>query len=127
MMQAIQRILQYNNGSLAGPSPPGPGTAFSNPLTPAQQQFLIGELGRLTTVTNGVNDAATQNGVLQKQLAQVQQQNTSQLTTVNNFISDIQDVDAAEAITRLNQDQVALQASFKVTAQLGQLSLVNFL
>jgi flagellar hook-associated protein 3 FlgL len=127
LLQAMQRILQYNNGTLGGPSPPGPGTAFSNPLTPAQTSFLTGELSGLTSVTNGINDAATENGINQQELTNVSNQNTSQLTTVNAFISDIQDVDAATAITNLNQDQVALQASYKVIGQLGQLSLVNFI
>jgi flagellar hook-associated protein 3 FlgL len=127
LLQAIQRILQYNNGTLGGPSPPGPGTAFSSPLTTAQQSFLTGELSRLTGVTNGINDAATQNGINQQELSNVSQQNTSQLTTVKTFISDVQDVDAATAITNLNQDQVALEATYKVIGQLGQLSLVNFI
>lgn len=127
LLQAMQRILQYNNGTLGGLSPPGPGSAFGNPLTPAQASFLTGELSRLTNATNGVNDAATLNGINQQELSNVSQQNTSQLTSVKAFISDIQDVDAATAITNLNQDQVALQASYKVIGQLGQLSLVNFL
>jgi flagellar hook-associated protein 3 FlgL len=127
LLQAMQQILQYNNGTLGGPSPPGPGTAFSEPLTTAQASFLTGLLSNLTTVTNGVNGAATQNGINQQELSNVTQQNTSQLTTVNSFISDIQDVDSASAITNLNQDQTALEASYKVVGQLGQLSLVNFL
>ncbi|HUN51455.1 MAG TPA: flagellin [Candidatus Sulfotelmatobacter sp.] len=127
LLQEMQRILQYNNGSLGGPSPPGPGTAFSDPLTPAQISFLQGELSNLTNVTNGVNNAATQNGINQQELSNVEQQNTSQMTTVTNFISDIQDVDAASAITNLNQDQLALQTSYAVIGQLSQLSLVNWL
>jgi flagellar hook-associated protein 3 FlgL len=127
LLLAIQRILQYNNGTLGGPSPPGPGSAFSEPLTAAQASFLTGELSNLTSVTNGINDAATQNGINQQELSNIEQQNTTQLTTVNSFISDIQDVDSASAITNLNQDQTALEASYKVIGQLGQLSLVNFL
>lgn len=127
LLQSIQRILQYNNGTLAGPSPPGPGTPFSDPMTQAQKDFLTGELSSLSATVSGLNAAATQNGVLQQQLDNVQQQNQSQLTTVNSFISDVQDADAAQAITKLNQDQLALQASYHVVAQLGKLSLANFL
>ena len=46
---------------------------------------------------------------------------------VTGVISDIEDVDMASAVTRLNGDQTALQASYKVMAQLSQLSLLNFL
>jgi flagellar hook-associated protein 3 FlgL len=43
------------------------------------------------------------------------------------FIGDIEDVNLAEAITRLNQDQVAVEAAGRMIAQLDQLSLLNFL
>ena len=48
-------------------------------------------------------------------------------TLYQGFASDIQDVDMATAATNLNQNQTALQAALEVTAQLGQLSLLNYL
>jgi flagellar hook-associated protein 3 FlgL len=42
-------------------------------------------------------------------------------------LAAIEDVDPAEAITRLQAEQTALQASYQVLAQIGRLSLVNFL
>ena len=42
-------------------------------------------------------------------------------------LAQIEDVDPAEAITRLQAEQTALQASYQVLAQLGRLSLVNFI
>ena len=49
------------------------------------------------------------------------------ITFLSIFISDIEEVDTAEAIARLNQDQVALEASLAVTAQLTRLTLLDFL
>jgi flagellar hook-associated protein 3 FlgL len=42
-------------------------------------------------------------------------------------VSDLESVDMGEAITRLNQNQVALQAALQVASQLNRLSLLNFL
>ena len=45
----------------------------------------------------------------------------------NNFISDIEDVNMAEAITRVNNDQIALDVSYKLTSELSRMSLLNFI
>lgn len=42
-------------------------------------------------------------------------------------VSNIEDVDVVEVITRIAAQQVQLEASYTLTARLGQLSLVNFL
>jgi flagellar hook-associated protein 3 FlgL len=42
-------------------------------------------------------------------------------------VSNIEDVDMPTAITQLNQNQTALQAALQVTAQLNQVSLLNYL
>ena len=44
-----------------------------------------------------------------------------------SFTSDLEDVDMGEAISRLNQNQVALQAALQVTSQLNKISLLNYL
>jgi flagellar hook-associated protein 3 FlgL len=47
--------------------------------------------------------------------------------TLKNFIGSIEDIDMADAATRLQQLQAQLQISYNVTASLKDLSLVNFL
>lgn len=42
-------------------------------------------------------------------------------------VSDIEDVDLAEAITRMTQDQIVVESSMATMARLSQLSLVDFL
>ncbi|MEX0300304.1 MAG: flagellin [Kordiimonas sp.] len=46
---------------------------------------------------------------------------------LETFIADLEDVDIAEAVTRLNNDQVALEASYRSIGSLSQLSLLRFL
>jgi flagellar hook-associated protein 3 FlgL len=48
-------------------------------------------------------------------------------TVYKGLVSNIEDVDIAQALAKLNQNQVALQASFQVTSKLNQLSLLNYL
>ena len=50
-----------------------------------------------------------------------------EILLVKQFIADIENINVAEAITRLNNDQTALEASFKVFSQLNSLSLLNFI
>jgi flagellar hook-associated protein 3 FlgL len=42
-------------------------------------------------------------------------------------ISDIEDVDVAEAVTRLMQDQLALEAAMATISRLSRLSLVDYI
>ena len=49
-----------------------------------------------------------------------------QLTTFE-AVSNIENVDVVEVVTRIAAQQVQLEASYTLTARLSQLSLVNFL
>ena len=46
---------------------------------------------------------------------------------LQNQISDVEDVDINEVAIKLNLLQIQVQASFRVTAAIGELSLVNFI
>jgi len=48
-------------------------------------------------------------------------------TFIDRFIANIEDTDIGEAVTKLNQDQLALESSFRVFSQLNSLSLLNFI
>jgi flagellar hook-associated protein 3 FlgL len=43
------------------------------------------------------------------------------------FIGDIEDVDLAEAVARLNRDQVAAEASGRMIAQISETNLLKYL
>lgn len=126
LLQSIQRVLQFDSGTVPSGAT-GPAGSFSNPLTQAQRDFLNGELTQLTTNSTNLNAAVGQNGVQQSELQKVQDRQATELNTVKGFISTIQDADVATAITKLNQQQLSLQASYNVLGTLKQLSLVNFL
>lgn len=66
-------------------------------------------------------------GVQQDLLDQVETRHESTNNFLTRQISDLQDADPAEAITRLQSLQATLQSSFQVTATLRGLTLSNFL
>jgi flagellar hook-associated protein 3 FlgL len=47
--------------------------------------------------------------------------------TLESQLSEIQDLDYAEAVARMNRQLIALQASQQSYAKLSQLSLFNYL
>ena len=99
-----------------------------NPNDPgAQKTFLIAELAAVTAAFDTLNQATAQNGVNQATLEDTQDRQEKSLTFVRIFISDIEDVNVVEAISRLNLDQLALDASFQVFSRLTRLTLVDFL
>ena len=126
LMHAIQRILQFDAGTVPSGAT-GPAGTFGSTLTAAQRDYLLGEVTNLNTVSQDLNEVTAQNGVHQAELTKVQDRKNTEVNVLNGFISDIQDVDTAGAITKLNQDQLALQASYSVLSQLNKLSLLNFL
>ena len=67
------------------------------------------------------------NGIRLSLLEATQRHHEEQMTFTKTFITEIEDVDIAEAITRLNQDQLALESSMGVMAQISRLSLLDFL
>jgi flagellar hook-associated protein 3 FlgL len=66
-------------------------------------------------------------GVRQNTIEQTEKRHTDFLITIQKQIVDVEDVDAADALTRLSLLQTNLEASFKLISTTSQLSLVNFL
>ena len=60
-------------------------------------------------------------------LEQTKSRHLDFLVTTIEAVSNIEDVDIIEVVTRISAQQVQLEASYTLTARLGQLSLVNFL
>jgi len=124
----MQRILQFDSGTLpSGAGAYAPAGAFQNPLTTNQKDFLLAELPGLKSMVDGVQDVVAANGVIAKSISDVQDRQGQTLITTKAFIGELRDVDAAEAISNLNRDQTALQASYQVVSQLSALNLLNFL
>lgn len=105
-----------------------PSGTLSGALTGAQVDNLTANvLPGVTQAVNTINGVAATNGDAFKA---IQSSITNQQAVKNlydGFVSDIEDVDMASAITKLNSNQTALQAALTVTAKLGSLTLLNFL
>ena len=129
VMTAIQRIALWQNGTLptTAPIPTGPAGPLSTPLSISDQEFLINEISNLENLVRDLGEARGHNGLNQKVVEKTMTSIDVQITQTKIFISDIEDVDAAEAIVNLNQANFALDASMNVLSQLNRTSLLNYL
>ena len=103
------------------------GLSFGTPLTDSQQTFLTNSLPVAQAASAAINNDAAANGYVYNRLEDATTRQGALSTLYEGFVSDLEDVDMSEAILRLNQNQVALQAALQVTAQLNQVSLLNYL
>ena len=76
---------------------------------------------------HGVNAQAAANGIHYQTVRQAMEQLQAASVVYKGFVSNIEDVDIAQAIAQLNQNQVALQAAFQVASTLNRLSLLDYL
>ena len=92
---------------------------FDSVASAAASQISQG-LSQLQTVTES-------NGRNQKLLSDESTQQAATLTTLQTQIDNIENVNVADAATRLTQLQAQLQASYHIVADLGGISLVALL
>jgi flagellar hook-associated protein 3 FlgL len=118
LFSLFQQVAQFDAG-VDGP--------FDAKTSPAQQTFLESSIATAADVVAHVNADTAANGIRYKSVQQAIDQLQAFSTVYKGFVSNIEDVDITEALSRLNQNQVALQAAFQVTATLNQMSLLNFL
>jgi flagellar hook-associated protein 3 FlgL len=101
--------------------------AFSSPLTTAQKTFIESMLPKFDAANKALTDSAALNGANQVRVDNSLAQHEDRATLLKGEISDIAEVDMAEAISRLEQAQTALQASAQVFATLRGSSLLELL
>ena len=101
--------------------------AFSSPLTTAQKTFIEGMLPKFDAANKALTDTAALNGANQVRVENSLAQHEDRSTLLKGEIADIAEVDMAEAISRLEQAQTALQASAQVFATLRGSSLLEML
>jgi flagellar hook-associated protein 3 FlgL len=118
LMSALKALYQAD-------TPPG---SMSGQLTDAQTSNLTSTvLPTANDAVTNLNTATAANGDAYNSLKDAVTNQQSMSTLYSGFVSDIENVDMAQALTNLNANQVALQAALTVTAKLGQLSLLNYL
>ncbi|WP_038050837.1 flagellar hook-associated protein FlgL [Thioalkalivibrio sp. ALJ1] len=84
-------------------------------------------LADLDAVLGNFSDIRAEVGARLKSFDQQKDLNEDRLVDLNSAVSEIRDLDYAEAISRFNQQQVALQAAQQTYTQVNRLSLFDFL
>src|SRR5215469_11772069 len=120
LMQTLKDLASFDAG-------PSGNLNSANTLSQAQNTFLTNEIPVSITAANTINTAAAANGYVYNQLKDASDNQSALSTLYKGFVSNIEDVDMPTAISKLNQNQVALQAALQVTSQLNQISLLNYL
>ncbi len=116
LFASLQRIGQLNAA-----------TPLTGKLTSAQETALTAEISALDSAIRQIVDQQAQLGIAAKKVEDYTNDAQTRADNLDIFISDIEDVNMAEALTRLNNDRTALEASYKVTGELSKLSLLNYI
>lgn len=85
---------------------------------------------KITTMQKALdqaNIAVTDNGTRSKRLDLVSSRLMGQTTTFRSLQSDNEDIDLAEAATKLTTAQVTYEASLRATGKISQTSLMNYI
>lgn len=128
LLHTMQRILMFDAGTLpTGAGAFAPASDLDQQLDGNQAEFLQSELDRVLGAIDTMKTAATDNALNLRTVEDVQLRIEDQRITLSELIADKEDADLGETAIRLNQQQVALEASFRMIAQMRQLSLVNLL
>ena len=125
LMEGFRRLMRFDNrADNLGFTTSGP---FSAPMSEDQRNFLIGEINRLNAIIDDIDAVRSTNGVNMRTLGDAQDRLESDRFFMIKFTADIEDADMGLAISRLAQDEAALEASFRMLAQLSRLTLMDFL
>ncbi|NQE64587.1 flagellin [Caulobacter sp. RHG1] len=100
---------------------------FAGNLDDATVTFLKDRMTDLDKAYKGVVDTQGKNGVTQKRFESATTDLSNQADTLTVMVGGVTDVDMAEAVTRLQAAQLAVQASAQVFSSLQQSSLLNVL
>ncbi|MEM8800063.1 MAG: flagellin, partial [Pseudomonadota bacterium] len=118
LFAVYQRLYDFHVG------PDGP---LSGQLNDTQRGFLETEIAALDLAVTQVQNAQTLNGLRAANLEQTVNELTDRSFFLEEFIGSIEDVDMTKAITDLNANQTALQASYRVLGTLNEISIINFI
>ncbi len=118
LMESFERIADFN----AGPNGP-----FDGAIDSTQQAFLRAEIVNVIAAFETINDAMGENGAKQARIEASLVSHRARDDYLTQLIADLEDADMAEAASRLNQAQTAVEVSARTFASLSQVSLLPFL
>ncbi len=114
----LRALADFN----AGPSGP-----FSDPMTAAQLAELRTQAGALETAAANLEQITAENGIHYQEAEAAIARHGDSRVYLKGVISDIEDVDLAQAVAKLNQAQVSVEASAKVFSMIQNLTLLDFM
>ena len=114
---AIQRLVHALRGAAAA-------TTATNPDRDA---FLANATQDLDLAIEGLRTLKNSNSLNQVRLADMRKDHKEILTATEGLIGDVTNIDLAEVSAKITAAQNTLQASYKVTASMMSLSLLDYL
>jgi flagellar hook-associated protein 3 FlgL len=118
LLTSFQALQAFDTGG-SGP--------LNGQLTDAQRTFLQGQLAGWDQIGKDLTTATAQNGLLQKQVDQVNSRLTDQQNTLQGMIGGVTNADMAKAATDLANAQLSVQATAQVLQVMQGSSLLNLL
>ena len=100
---------------------------FTGRLTQAQNDFLKSTLNGFDTAYTDLTATEAANGVMQKRADEAQTALSDRADMLEGMTGDITDVDLAEAVSKLEQVQLSMQAAAQVFSSLRSSSLLDIL
>lgn len=94
---------------------------------PTDTTMLNHALDVVTSSIENVTNTRTQIGNARSSLAEIGKSHQDFLLFAEETISDLENTDITEAITRLNETQTTLEASYMALSRLGRLSLMQYM
>ncbi|PHR60040.1 MAG: hypothetical protein COA47_08300 [Robiginitomaculum sp.] len=118
IMTIIKAIKDFNDGA---------GGPFTDTIDATQRAFIETQLAAIAPVLDALNQVQGKNGLLQKQLETTQAREEDRQILLTGVVGDLEDADLAEAASRLQQAQTAVEASARTFNILSNVSLLNFI
>jgi flagellar hook-associated protein 3 FlgL len=118
LMAVFERLADFDAG------PDGP---FDGPMDATQLAYIRGEITNVIAAFETINTAMAENGSKQARVEASMRGQQARSDYLTSMIADLEDADMAEAVTRLNQAQTAVEVSARTFASLSQVSLLPFL
>lgn len=100
---------------------------LGKPLTEGQKTFLTGAIGDFRSAQDGLTQVVARNGAIQGRVDDVAVGLSDRALSIEGLLGDRTNIDPAEAVSRLQQAGIAVQASAQVFATLRNTSLLDLL
>lgn len=119
IFQEIKDLKAYHDSGVTGP--------LSGNITGAKSTYLEGRVAGIIQINQDITSQVAMNGRLINVVQNSIIRHEDEDVFVKEFIGSIEDVDLAEAVSRLNLNQVQTEATARMVSQLTRLSLLDFL